>query len=99
MVQIASEIETIEELFASPDLEPSIPPGEAFTPSQHAEDILLGDVDPETEDASELGQLDQGLLGPFEAFQPRPGSRPIAAVRNRQILWIAGERMITRRPW
>jgi hypothetical protein len=80
MVQIASEFETIQELFGRPDLEPSIPPGEPFTPSEHAEDILLGEVDPAAEDESELGQLDQGLLGPFEPFQPRPGSRPIAAI-------------------
>jgi hypothetical protein len=80
MVQAAGEIQMIEELFGSPELEPSIPPGEAFTPSQHAEDILLGEVDPEAEDESELEQLDQGILGPFESFQPRPGSRPIAAI-------------------
>ncbi len=80
MVQAASEIHTIEELFGSPDLEPSIPPGEGFTPSQHAEDILLGEVDPEAEDESELGQLDQGALSPFEPFQPRPGSRPVTAI-------------------
>jgi hypothetical protein len=37
----------IEELFGSPELEPSIPPGKALSPSQHAEDILLADTDPE----------------------------------------------------
>src|SRR5574341_1487935 len=76
----AAEIETIEDLFSSPKLEPSIPPGEAFTPSTHAEDILLGEVGPEEEDESELGDIDGGALGAFEPFVARPGGRPMAAI-------------------
>lgn len=71
-------IHHIEDLFQ--EMEPSSLGGEHFTPSLHAEDLLLQDSELEIESEDELSTFNDSSLGRFQRFNEIQGSAPLVAI-------------------
>jgi len=73
------DLPQLEALFTG--LEPANLAGEPFTPSLHAEELLvLEDVPPETEDDEEVAALADGKLGPFTPLVASEVPVPLVAI-------------------
>lgn len=68
----------IDNLFEN--MEPTALSGEHFTPSLHAEDILLDDSEFETESEDELSTFAKSHTGPFESFKEIQAAAPMVAI-------------------